>query len=106
MNDDQEPLPAITPAIWARMSPLLLREKREVAARKRSAPVVREIETLMDEEVELIARLLCTVTNSSPPVPIEQMEWPPRGGRATLTRYVNRALYIRDELKARGWTSP
>lgn len=58
-----------------------------------------------DEEVELIARLFHAATSISPYQKIENIVWPPRD-RNTLKRYLNRAKYVRDELKLRGWTSP
>ena len=59
-----------------------------------------------DDEVELIAKLLCGATAYVPVRAPEDIEWPPKGARTTLIRYVKRAQVIRDGLKERGWTSP
>ncbi len=58
-----------------------------------------------DEEIELIARLFHVATNTNPNLQIEEIPWPPHYN-STYKRYINRARYVRDELKARGWTSP
>lgn len=58
-----------------------------------------------DEEVDLIARLLYAVTNGRPPHDPEAIDWS-NVRWATIQGYLNRARFVRDELKKRGWTSP
>jgi len=58
----------------------------------------------VDEEVELIIRLLIGALSFGGPVEPEKIEWP--NNKITMTHYAERATFIRNGLKARGWTSP